>query len=79
MEPFDEYKSFSAVSPGNMVWYLYGFPQDGAMCLYGVGAVKTFDLFGLLGDRLKTSFMGRIQAFFSYHYGKRAGGNGNHG
>lgn len=73
------YKGFNAVSPGNMVWYLYGFPQESAMCLYGVGAVKTFDLFGLFGDRLKTSFMGPIQAFFSYLYRKRVEGNGNHG
>jgi hypothetical protein len=65
------YKGFNAVAPGDMVWYLYGFPQEGAMLLYGVGAIKTFDMFGLLGERLKTSFMGRIQAFFSYMYGKR--------
>ena len=24
------YKGFAAVAPGNMVWYLYGFPKDGA-------------------------------------------------
>ncbi len=65
------YKGFNAVSPGNMIWYLYGFSQDGATVLYGVGAAKTFDLMGLFSERLRTSFMGRIQAFFSYLYEKR--------
>jgi hypothetical protein len=64
------YKGFKAVAPGNMVWYLYGFPADGATILYGVGAVRTFDMFGLFGERLRTSFMSRIQAFFSYMYRK---------
>jgi hypothetical protein len=64
------YKGFAAVAPGNMVWYLYGFPNDGATFLYGVGAVKAFDLLGLFNERLKVSFMGRIQAFFSYLYEK---------
>jgi hypothetical protein len=73
------YRGFNAVGPGDMLWFLYGFPQDGAICLYGVGAVKAFDLFGLFGDRMKTSFMGRIQAFFSYLYAKRAEGNTTHG
>jgi hypothetical protein len=65
------YKGFASVGPGNMVWYLYGFPKDGATFLYGVGAVKTIDLLGLFSERLKTSFIGRIQAFFSYIYEKR--------
>lgn len=73
------YKGFDAVGPGHMVWYLYGFQNEGATCLYSVGAVKAFDLLGFFGDRLKTSFMGRIQAFFSYLYEKRAEGNANHG
>ena len=73
------YKGFDAVAPGNMVWYLYGFTRDGATILYGVGAVKTFDLMGLFSARLKTSFMGRIQAFFSYLYAKRAGGTDKNG
>jgi hypothetical protein len=72
------YKGFDAVAPGNMVWYLYGFTQDGATLLYGVGAVKTVDLMGLFSERLKTSFLGRIQAFFSYLYGKSADANAHH-
>ena len=71
------YKGFASVAPGKMVWYLYGFPKDGATFLYGVGAVKTFDLLGLFGERLRTSFMGRIQAFFSYIYQKRTEGAGS--
>jgi hypothetical protein len=73
------YKGFASVAPGNMVWYLYGFPKGGATFLYGVGAVKTFDLLGLFSERLKTSFMGRIQAFFSYIYEKRTKGAGKNG
>jgi hypothetical protein len=73
------YKGLDAVAPGNMVWYLYGFTWDGATLLYGVGAVKTFDLMGLFSERLKTSFMGRIQAFFSYLYEKRTEENEKHG
>jgi hypothetical protein len=64
------YKGFDAAGPGKMLWYLYGFPKDGATILYGVGAVKTIDLFGLFSERLKTSFLGRMQAFFSYIYDK---------
>ena len=70
------YRGFDAVSSGNMVWYLYGFSEQGVTFLYGVGAVKAFDMFGLFEDRIRTSFMGRIQAFFSYMYGKqRQGGS----
>lgn len=64
------YKGFDAVAPGNMVWYLYGFTRDGTTLLYGVGAVKAYDLMGLFSERLRTSFMGRIQAFFSYLYSR---------
>jgi hypothetical protein len=60
------YKGLASVAAGNMIWYLYGFPMDGATFLYGVGAVKVFDLLGLFENRLRTSFMGRIQSFFSY-------------
>jgi hypothetical protein len=34
------------------------------------GAAKTIDLFDLFSERLKTSFLGRTQAFFSYIYDK---------
>jgi hypothetical protein len=67
------YKGFESVGPGKMLWYLYGFPKDGTTVLYGVGAVKTIDLLGLFNDRLRTSFLGRMQAFFSYVYEKGKG------
>jgi hypothetical protein len=58
------YQGIDAVSPGNMAWMLYAFPSGDYMVFYGVGAVKAFDLFGAIRDRLKTSFLGRIEAFF---------------
>lgn len=60
------YKHFSAVSPGNMIWELYVFRQGDRLDIYGVGAVKAFDLFGLFRDRLEPSIMGRVEAFFRY-------------
>ncbi len=60
------YQHFRAVAPGDMVWELYVFRQNDGLCVYGVGAVKAFDLFGLFRDRLEPSLMGRVEAFFSY-------------
>lgn len=60
------YRRVRAVAPGNMVWFLYAFPTDDALAFYGLGLVKTFDLFGLLRDRLETSFMGRVKAFMEF-------------
>ena len=64
------YKGFTAVGDGDMIWYLYAFRRGRDTCLYGVGAVRVFDLFGLFGDRLTMSFMGRITSFFRYMYAK---------
>jgi hypothetical protein len=58
------YRGIDAVSPGKMLWALYAFPHEGRIVFYGVGAVKAFDMFGAVRDRLKTSFLGRIEAFF---------------
>jgi hypothetical protein len=66
------YHGFRAVAPGNMVWFLFAFERDRMLYLYGVGAVRAFDLFGIFGERLRISFMGRIQAFFSYIYSKHS-------
>lgn len=60
------YRRVRAVAPGNMVWFLYVFPADDALAFYGLGLVKTFDLLGLLRDRLETSFMGRVKAFMEF-------------
>jgi len=60
------YQHFRAVAPDNMVWELYVFRQDDGLYVYGIGAVKAFDLFGLFRDRLEPSLMGRVEAFFTY-------------
>lgn len=59
------YQKFEAVSPNAMVWAIYAFRNGGRVFFYGVGAVKAFDLFGALRDRLEPSFMGRVEAFFT--------------
>ncbi len=64
------YDGRKAVSPGDMVWRLEAYAEGDRWILYGIGAVKAFDMLGLLRDRLSESFMGRIEAFFGYMYGK---------
>lgn len=64
------YDSVKAVSPGNMVWRLYAYKEGDNWVFYGLGAVKAFDLLGILRPRLSVSFMGRIEAFFKYIYGE---------
>ncbi len=64
------YDSIKAVLPGNMLWRLEAYAVDDAWVFYGLGAVKAFDLFGALRDRMSTSFMGRIEAFFKHIYGE---------
>lgn len=62
------YDGRKAVSPGDMVWRLEAYAEGDRWVLYGIGAVKAFDMLGLLRDRLSESFMGRIEAFFGYMY-----------
>jgi len=62
------YKGVRAVSPGNLIWRFHAYPVDGHWVFYGLGAVKAFDLFGTLHDRLSASFMARIEAFFRHVY-----------
>jgi len=64
------YEGKKAVSPGDMVWRLEAYAEGESWILYGIGAVKAFDMLGLLRDRLSESFMGRIEAFFGYMYKK---------
>jgi hypothetical protein len=62
------YDGIKAVSPGNLIWR-FGAYRDGDFWLfYGLGAVKAFDMFGVLRERLSASFMGRIEAFFKHSY-----------
>ena len=62
------YKGVRSVAPGGMKWYLYVFPSGDYLVYYGVSAVKAFDMLGLIRDRLETSFVGRVSAFFDYMY-----------
>lgn len=62
------YDSFKAVSPGNLIWRMHAYAQGDYWVFYGLGAVKAFDMLGILRDRLSASFMGRIEAFFRYVY-----------
>jgi len=64
------YDGRKAVAPGEMVWRLEAYAEGDRWILYGIGAVKAFDMLGLLRDRLSESFMGRIEAFFGYMYKK---------
>jgi hypothetical protein len=64
------YQGIDAVSPGHMTWMPYAFPSGDSLVFYGVGAVKAFDMFGVIRDRLKTSFLGRIESFFGAMIGK---------
>lgn len=63
------YKGVRAVSPGEMKWYLYVFKSGDHLVYYGLGAVKAFDMLGLIRDRLEVSFLGRVGAFFNHMYG----------
>ena len=62
------YDGRKAVSPGQMIWRLEAYEDGDRWVLYGIGAVKAFDMLGLLRDRLSASFMGRIEAFFGHMY-----------
>ncbi|OHD26345.1 MAG: hypothetical protein A2Y38_00160 [Spirochaetes bacterium GWB1_59_5] len=68
------YKGFKSVAPGGMHWRFEAYRSGGYWILYGLGAVKAIDLFGALRERLSTSFMGRIEAFFRHVYGERTQG-----
>ena len=63
------YQKIKAVGTRDMAWMLYAYESDGCLFLYGAGGVKAFDLFGVFRSRLEASFMGRIEAFFTYAVG----------
>lgn len=62
------YDNIKAVSPGNLIWRMHAYQQGDYWVFYGLGAVRAFDMLGVLRDRLSASFMGRIEAFFKYVY-----------
>ncbi len=66
LEPLVYYGGISAVGIGNMLWLLYAYEYTGHIVFYGVGAFKAFDFFGLIRDRLETSLIGRVDAFFGF-------------
>jgi len=68
------YKGVRAVSPGNLIWRFHAYPEGGYWVFYGLGAVKAFDLFGTLHERLSASFMARIEAFFRHVYDSGSAG-----
>ena len=67
------FDGIAAVSAGNMVWMLYAFPEGDRILFYGVGAVRAFDMFGVIRDRLQVSFIGRVESFFMFMSGKLGG------
>jgi len=64
------YKGVRSVAPGGMKWYLYVFPSGDYLVYYGVGAIRAFDMLGLIRDRLEVSFIGRVDAFFDYMFSR---------
>ena len=64
------YKGLRSVSPGGMKWFLYVFHSGDYLVYYGAGAVKAFDMLGLIRERLKVSFIGRVSAFFDHMYAR---------
>ena len=64
------YHGVRAVQSGAMIWRLVLYRSGDRMVFYGVGAVKAFDMFGAIRDRLEPSFIGRTEAFFTYMLGR---------
>ncbi len=62
------YKGIRSVAPKGMHWYLYVFRNESNLVYYAVGAVKAFDMMGLIRERLKVSFIGRVDAFFKHMF-----------
>ena len=62
------YKGVRAVRAGNMVSLLWIKDEGEKLIVYGVGGASAFTFFGLFGERLNDSFVGRVNAFFSWFY-----------
>jgi hypothetical protein len=58
------YKGIKAVKPGEMIWRIVAYRSGDRLYFHGIGAVKAFDMFGAVRDRLEPSFVGRTKAFF---------------
>jgi hypothetical protein len=64
------YKGVRAVREGNMVSLLWIRDEGENLVVYGVGGASAFTFFGLFGERLNDSFVGRVNAFFSWFHEK---------
>ena len=62
------YKSFKAVKKGNLITLLWIKDEGDRLIVYGIGGAKAFTFFGLFGERMDNSFIGRMEAFFSWVY-----------
>ena len=62
------YKNFKAVRKGNLITLLWIKDEGDRLIVYGVGGAKAFTFFGLFGERMDNSFIGRMEAFFSWFY-----------
>ncbi|MDC7124152.1 MAG: hypothetical protein PQJ46_01200 [Spirochaetales bacterium] len=64
------YEDVEAIAPGNMQWIIEAETVENGVLIYGAGAVKAFDFFGILHQRLSVALEGRSEAFFKWQYQK---------
>ncbi len=63
-----KYKRMRGVKPENMQTSLLVEVKPGYLFCYGLGGADAFTFFGLFGERLETSFIGRMEAFFGWFH-----------
>ena len=63
------YSGFPAVAPGDMVWSILARRSGGRVFVYGVGAMRAFDAFGVARPRLEVAFIGRVESFMGHMFG----------
>ena len=66
------YKNFKAVKEGNLLNLLWVQDRGDRLLIYGAGGAKAFTFFGLFGERMDNSFLGRVEAFFKWYYDEHA-------
>ena len=64
------YSGFPAVAKGDMVWSILARRAGARVYVYGVGAMRAFDAFGAARPRMEVSFIGRVESFMRYMFGK---------
>lgn len=65
-----KFNGVTVVDPGKMITNLFVESQPGYILLYGIGCARTFNFFGLFGNRLNAAFIGRIEAFYQWFFDK---------